>query len=120
MIEQLNEFQKYQFLFSNNGLAAIKAEIPKFKEKYGEKWLAQFMKEFPDFAEIISLAANYEATTAFTRLKQIVEQKIDAEFDSIFQRVAAKTAALTFLDNNQIQILRLHAELQEEIHKPRF
>lgn len=114
------EFEKYQFLFSQNGLAAIKGEIPKFKEKYGKKWIAEFMREFPDFAEIISLAANFDGISAYTRLKQIVEQKIDSEFDSAFKRIAAKAAALTFLDNNQIKILQIHAELQNEIHKPRF
>lgn len=115
-----NKFQPYQFLLTQHGKEAIKAEIVKFREKYGEKWKDEFCKTFPDFAEIINLIANFDAITAYHKLKELIEQRIEEETDSIFERIAAKATIFSMIDNNQILILRLHSELNEVIHKPRF
>lgn len=119
MMDLVN-FQKYQFLLSANGREAIKSEIRVFRERYGEDWRKEFVEDFPDFAEIVSLVANFEADSAFVRLRQIIEQKIDNEIDSAIWRTAAKTAAMTFLDNNRAEVFKLHAELSEEIHRKQF
>lgn len=118
MIE-LGEFEKYKGVISGEGREALKLTIANFRNAYGENWLKEFQMANPDFAEIVSLVANFNAESAFVRLKQIVEYKIDTEISAKY-RFATKLAALTYLDYNRAEVFKLHAELQEEIHKPRF
>lgn len=115
-----NQFQHYQFLLTQNGKEAIKTAIVEFRQKYGEKWKDEFCKTFPLFTEIIDLIANFDAMAAYHNLKKLAERTIDEQTDSIFERIAAKTYVNTLIDQNQIFILQLHAELNEVIHKPRF
>lgn len=116
----VSKFQQYQFLISANGREAIKGEIVKFRQNYGEKWREEFCKDFPDFAEIVSLAANFNADSAFVRLRQIIENKINSEIDSEFGRIAAKSVALTYIDSHRAEVFQLHAELSEVIHRKQF
>jgi hypothetical protein len=116
----LSEFQKYQFFISENGRREIINEMRKFKAQYGATWLKEFKRDFPDLVVIVDLIANHNATDAYLKFQEFVSKQIDSEIKSVVLRVAAKTAAHTFLDSNKAEVFKLHSELKAEIDAPRF
>ncbi len=115
-----DQIRQYQVILSGNGKKALKDSIRAFRERYGQNWKQEFLTDYPELAEILSLCANFTPESAFERLKQIADQKIDQNIHSIFQRGIAKVAVNSYLDTAKPEILKLHEEIQAEIHKPRF
>lgn len=116
----IEEFEKYKSVISENGREALKQTIVSFRKTYGENWLKEFQAANPAFSEIVSLAANFNAESAFVRLQQIVESKIDSSFESDFARIGNKFLAKSFLDSHRAEVFQLHAELSEVINRTQF
>lgn len=119
-MEILSKIEIYKFTISDAGRDAIISEIRRFKETHGRNWLKEFKREFPDFTVIVDLIANHDAETAFARFKDFAVGEIENGFDSLFARIAAKSAAIGFLDAHKPDVFKLHAELKAEIDKPRI
>ena len=133
MMDLENQMRMYQTILTESGKAALKESIAAFREKYGKEWLKEFTTDYPDLAEVVSLIANFNAESAYLRLQQIVETKIDSYFAKLPQPKgilesglrqgqldAAKGYAAEFINSNTPQILDFHEEIQSEIHKKRF
>lgn len=116
----LSKIEIYKGIFSDAGRAAITGEIRVFKERHGKNWLKEFKREFPDLVEIVDLIANHAETDAFLKFKELVNGEIENQVDSMFARIAAKTAIFAFLDTNREEVFKFHQAIREEIDRPRF
>jgi hypothetical protein len=128
------KIRAYQHFITANGRAEIQKLIARWKEEHGKNWIREFKKDFPIMRDVIDLAANFDAPEAFIKLKDLLAFEIQTHFEperkaaNTFlsqlavgtKEAAAKTAALSFLDSNQTDVFKLHAELRAEIDKPRF
>jgi hypothetical protein len=110
----------YKNLITDAGRIELSRTIQEWKKQHGAKWLEEFKIDFPPLVGIIDLAANHEAETAFEELKNIIVKEIETEIESNMFRSAARIAIFSFLDVNKPHVFKLHAELKNEIDKPRY
>ncbi len=116
----LTQIESYKYFFSDDGRAAIVAEIQKFKKTHGKHWLKEFKADFPDLVFIVDLIANHNATDAFLKLKEFIGGEIKAKGLSIFQELAARGLIFGVLETSKPQIFKFHSELKAEIDRKQF
>ena len=116
----LSQIEIYKYFFSAAGREEIKTEIRQYQQTHGKKWLKQFKNDFPDLTFIIDLIANHTAPDAFSHLKEFIAGELDAKFESVFVRIAAKSAVFGFLETNKPSVYQLHSELRAEIDRKQF
>lgn len=115
----ISELEKYQFLLSPDGRAALVGEMAKFRQTHGEKWLEKFKSEFPDFVFFVDLIANHDAENALVKFKQFIFDEIE-NVDSMLKRIAYREIAAQSFKQMQPALLLLHKDVKAEIDKPRF
>ena len=116
----LSQIEIYKYFFSDAGREEIKAEIQRYRQTHGKKWLEEFKSDFPDLTFIIDLIANYNAANAFYFLKDYIAGELDKSIESVFARIAAKGAIFGFLEANKPAVYQLHTELRAEIDRKQF
>jgi len=119
-MNQQQELDFFKFLSTPEGRAAVLSMAKQYQQQYGKIWLARIKKDYPPLVAVVDLVANYDPEPAIDKLKELVNQKIDALFTGILNNGAAKIAVAYTLDSNRAQLLDFHSQLREEIDRPQF